>query len=310
MRRLVLVGMALVAMTACGDDGPSLEDWAAQADDICSRVNDDVDQLELDTVQDVLDNGDEALEITQDGLDDLEALELPSGDDGETAEALVDALGDLVDSQEDLLGTVQDEPDDELAAYRVILSSSEAVDAGAEAADAAGATDCEDEFQDRQDDLETLGPLLDQLGPLADVSVGDCLTGIDDTDTVAPADCDGEDAEGQITSIHADRGQACGGEGSQALAIAELQFCISPFADPADEDGLLQIGSCLLLQGEQGADSVTVTEFPCDDLAVTHRISAQVRPDQPCASGDRRFAKSRAERQDSGPGDWCATPLD
>ncbi len=310
VRRVLVIGVLLLVIAGCGDDGPSLDEWADQADDICKDVNDDVDELDLTSGGEVAENGDDAVDIVADGIDDIEALDLPSGDDEQAAQAVIDSLNDLANVQEDMVAAAHDNQDDELALYQIVADSSDQTDEGADAADEANTNQCEDAFTERQESIEGIQSAIEGLGALADVRVGDCVTAIDDDEDLAPADCEGDDAEGSVDAIRRDEGDGCGGVDPTSVTVSGFQFCITSFGPGADEDDLLQIGSCALLQGERGEEEVDVSEFPCSDLAVTHVISQSVSPDDVCDNReDRRFEKTEEEIADSGPGEWCASPL-
>ena len=82
MPRVVLIMLVpLLALSACGDDdGPSREDYIADADALCERINERIEDVneprptDLDELRELLD---EAIEVTREGTEELEELEPP-----------------------------------------------------------------------------------------------------------------------------------------------------------------------------------------------------------------------------------------
>ena len=97
MRAAVLVVTAALALAGCGDDddgGPSREDFIAEADALCERLNERVEQVNqtqptnLEELREVLDEG---LEVTDEGLEEFEQLEPPEEIEDEVDEFLDEA---------------------------------------------------------------------------------------------------------------------------------------------------------------------------------------------------------------------------
>lgn len=303
-RRAVAVAVVLTVAAACGgDSGPSLEEWADQADEICDDARDESDDLEIDTIEDIDDRGEEAVEIAEDAVDDIQALELPGGDDEQVATDLIDAIEDYIAVQEEVLEELGDDGRDELVVTAIAVEDLEVVEDGIDAANEAGAVDCRETFDRRLESLEQAAGVIEDSGELGEVRVGDCLTDVE-VGELAPVDCDGDDAEGEVTATSLTGGECLDGEDSVGGG-AGITFCFEPLGPPPEDDGVLEVGSCILLQ-EAAGDSVDVTEFGCEELAVTHEVVADVLEDENCLDGERRFAKSDEEIERSGEGEWCA----
>jgi hypothetical protein len=90
----VLVGLLAFGLAACGgDDGPSREDFADRANEICrdaERALEDVAEG-AQSPQEVADAVDRVIAESRNAVDELADLERPEGEDGETAERFVDA---------------------------------------------------------------------------------------------------------------------------------------------------------------------------------------------------------------------------
>jgi hypothetical protein len=103
MRRLALLPLlALALLPACnGDDPPTREEFAQAAEKICRQAQDDLQDIgqgaespdELaGVVEDVVDR-------LRESVDELNDLELPEGQAGETAERFVSAIDGQISDQ-------------------------------------------------------------------------------------------------------------------------------------------------------------------------------------------------------------------
>jgi len=80
---------------ACGESGPSREEYAAQANRVCDqliRSSEALGELRPDSVREVVQVIDRLERSVQQGVGRLRALERPEGDAGETAGAFVEAF--------------------------------------------------------------------------------------------------------------------------------------------------------------------------------------------------------------------------
>jgi len=94
---LALLAAALVALggAGCGDDAPSREEYARQADRVCAEIDREVrrvGQVRPRNAQEVVQIADRLQGTVRRGIDRLRRLERPGGDDGETAQRFVGAL--------------------------------------------------------------------------------------------------------------------------------------------------------------------------------------------------------------------------
>ncbi len=187
----------------------------------------------------------------------------------------------------------------------VTLDNAEVSEDGLEVAEEAGTSECAESFSERLDSLTAVEELLDEAGELGEVRVGDCLAGLEDGD-LRPESCDSGDAEGEVRETALGETGACPdplvGRGSDGL-----YYCLELLVDDEDQDEVLELGSCILIE-DAANETVDVTEFACGDPEVTHVVVRSVRRAQPCETGERRFDKTETEIADSGPGQWCAMP--
>jgi hypothetical protein len=322
MRKVLVVALLVAVAAGCGggDDGGgtdgsdegsaegpglSLDDWADEADEICLQAQEDLSDLEIETSSQLAERGDEVLEIADDAAQAVAELEAPSDStDQPPALDLIQALGELVELQEEVLEEIGG-GEDELALLEITLEERDVLDDGVEAAEGVGADDCRSTFADRQDDLDQIEEVFDEAGDLGAVRVGDCLRGLEDGD-LRTADCDDSGAEGEVVETELGSTGGCPDE-LVGRGGGGVFFCLQLLIEPADEDGLLQFGSCIQLE-EAGGDQLDVTEQPCGNETVTHVVVDSVRRAQECEPDDRRFSKSAEEVADTGPGEWCARP--
>jgi hypothetical protein len=87
---------ALVAIGCGGDSGQSKEDFIAEADEVCAELDvrsKALTESQPETPEDIVAFGDEAAAFVRDGIEQLDAIELPADEeDREGAAAYVDAL--------------------------------------------------------------------------------------------------------------------------------------------------------------------------------------------------------------------------
>jgi hypothetical protein len=191
-----------------------------------------------------------------------------------------------------------------MALVEISLDNAEVIEDGIDAANEAQAVDCRETFDRRQDSLEEYESVLEGSEDFVDVRVGDCLAGLEGDPQ--PVDCDdGAEAEVTATSL---RGGDCRDDEESIGVGTGITYCLELLSDPDAADGLLQIGSCILLE-DAANETVNVTELPCADPGATHVVVESVRRRQPCEPNDRRFDKSEAEIADSGPLQWCAEAI-
>jgi hypothetical protein len=96
MRRLVLVPLvALSFLSACnGDDAPSREEFAKDAERICTRAQNELRDLgrEASSPDELAGVVDGVIDRLRQSVDELGDLEPPDGEAGEAAERFVDAV--------------------------------------------------------------------------------------------------------------------------------------------------------------------------------------------------------------------------
>ena len=310
MRRVAVVGLLVLFAAACGgDSGPTLEEWAEQADGVCDDARDESDELEIETIEDIADRGDDAVEIAEEAVEELRALEAPGGEDEQVATDLIQAFEAYIAVQEEILDEVGDDGRDEIALTAIALENIEAVEDGIDAANEARAVECRETFDRRLATIEGAQSVFEGSEDYVDLRVGDCLTAIGDDDGDPEGiDCDDDDAEAEITASSLTGGDCRDDE--QSIGVGSgITYCLERIgASASEEDGFLRIGSCIILEDAPG-DQVDVTEVACFDDAGTHEIVDSVAEDASCADGHRQFAKTDDEIDDSGPGEWCAEPV-
>ena len=106
MRRTI-AGLALAAASAlaaagCGDDAPSKQEFAQQANEVCRDIERQGGRLgdaQPRSLDDLVAFSERAERNVADGVKRLRALERPSGEDGELAKRFVDALGAELDAE-------------------------------------------------------------------------------------------------------------------------------------------------------------------------------------------------------------------
>jgi len=90
---LILLGAAGVVASCGGDDAPSQEDFADQANEICREVEQSLENVAegAESPEEIADAVDRVIEESRKTVDELADLERPEGEAGETAQNFVDA---------------------------------------------------------------------------------------------------------------------------------------------------------------------------------------------------------------------------
>jgi hypothetical protein len=97
MTRLAPILLSVLALTVAscggGDDAPSQEDFAEQANEICQKAEQSLKNVGegADSPEDIVNAIDRVIEESRNAVDDLADLERPDGEAGETAQQFVDA---------------------------------------------------------------------------------------------------------------------------------------------------------------------------------------------------------------------------
>jgi hypothetical protein len=138
---LLLLLVPLLALAACGgDDGPSREDYIAEADALCERINEEIEEVnepeptDLESLRELLDAG---LDLTREGLEELQEIEPP-----EELEDEVDEFLDTARDQEQALERARDAGTFEEGAQVLREELPPIVEARTEAADEIGFEKC------------------------------------------------------------------------------------------------------------------------------------------------------------------------
>jgi hypothetical protein len=90
----VVLGLLALAIASCGgDDAPSRQEFADEANEICRDAEQSLEDVAqgAETPQDVADAVDRVIEKSRDAVEELSDLERPEGAAGETAEQFVNA---------------------------------------------------------------------------------------------------------------------------------------------------------------------------------------------------------------------------
>lgn len=113
-RRAVLTTLLLgIGLAACGgDDAPSREDFAKEANRICRETEKELESVGGGSRAEVADAIDKVIKEARQAADDLVDLERPDGEDGERAERFVEGFDGeleelLVPALEDLRDAVE-----------------------------------------------------------------------------------------------------------------------------------------------------------------------------------------------------------
>jgi hypothetical protein len=119
---ILLAALTLAAgLAACGGDGPSQEEYVEDAERVCKDAITRLEEIGQDAESpgEIADAVDTVIAETRQTIDELDGLERPDGDAGETAGEFVDAMSKEADDKaipalEDLRDAVRDQ--DEQAA--------------------------------------------------------------------------------------------------------------------------------------------------------------------------------------------------
>ena len=110
---VLIVGLALLGCG--GEDAPSKEEFANDADRICRDTEKELEEIgqSADSPEELADVLDKAIDKTREAADDLADLERPEGADGDTAEKFVEGFrselnNTLAPAIEDLQQAVED----------------------------------------------------------------------------------------------------------------------------------------------------------------------------------------------------------
>jgi hypothetical protein len=103
MRRLALVPLlALALLPACnGDDAPSKEEFAQEAEGICRQAQEDLQDIGqgAESPEELAAVVEDVVERLRESVEQLSDLERPEGQAGETAERFVDAIDSQISDE-------------------------------------------------------------------------------------------------------------------------------------------------------------------------------------------------------------------
>jgi hypothetical protein len=145
---ILLMLLAFAAASCNGDDAPSQEEFADQANEICREAKQSLEDVAegADGPEDIVEAIDELIEESRNTVAELDDLERPDGEAGETAEQFVDATRTAIQevgipALEELRGAVESEDRGAIqeAAVRLRRLDTSATN---KAAREVGATDC------------------------------------------------------------------------------------------------------------------------------------------------------------------------
>ena len=151
MTRLAAILLTLLAFAAAscnGDDPPSQDEFAGQANGICRQAEQSLENLaeEVESREEIPEAIDRVIKEARQTVDELDDLERPEGEAGETAEQFVNAtrteIQDVgIPALEELRGAVES---DDRGAIREAALRLRGIDTSASnrAARELGATDC------------------------------------------------------------------------------------------------------------------------------------------------------------------------
>jgi hypothetical protein len=148
---VLLVLLAFAAASCNGDDAPSQEEYAEQANEICREAKQSLENVAegADGPEDIVEAIDELIEESRDTVAELGDLERPEGEAGATAEQFVDATraeihDEGIPALERLRGAVESEDQGAIQEAAVRLQGIDS-SASTRAARALGANDCAQE---------------------------------------------------------------------------------------------------------------------------------------------------------------------
>lgn len=154
MKKFALVG-ALAALTiataACGGGSDTLseDEYVSELEDLCRQVNGDIEDLgEAEDYRDLARLGEDAKEITEQGLADLQELEPPEELEAEH-EDYVASIERTLDLTDDFIAAAEDEDDQEIGEVGAELQDEDAE--RNEIADDIGASDCVTDEEDPEE---------------------------------------------------------------------------------------------------------------------------------------------------------------
>jgi hypothetical protein len=145
---ILLMLLAFAAASCNGDDAPSQEEFAEQANEICREAKQSLKDVAegAEGPEDIIEAIDELIEESRNTVAELDDLERPEGDAGERAERFVQATrtelqDEGIPALEELRGAVEREDQGAVqeAAVRLRRIDTSATN---RAARAVGATDC------------------------------------------------------------------------------------------------------------------------------------------------------------------------
>ena len=103
LRLLFAIPLAALAFAGCGgDDAPSKEDFAADAEKICAdleKQGDELSKAEPDSVEEVSKFATDAKKTAEDAVKRIQDLEVPDGADGDKAKEWQDAVASEAEEQ-------------------------------------------------------------------------------------------------------------------------------------------------------------------------------------------------------------------
>src|SRR3712207_2471904 len=95
-RTLTVCALSAAALAAgCGDDGPTRQEFAREADRACADIErqfQDIGRADPDTPAELIPVVQRSRDLLRQARRRLQEIERPGGDDGEKAEAFVNAL--------------------------------------------------------------------------------------------------------------------------------------------------------------------------------------------------------------------------
>jgi hypothetical protein len=145
---ILLMLLAFAAASCDGDDAPSREEFAEQANEICRETKKSLEDVAegADEPEDIVEAIDELIEASRNAVAELDDLERPEGEAGETAEQFLDATRTEIQDEgipllQELRGAVKSEDRGAVqeAAVRLRRIDTSATN---KAARKIGATDC------------------------------------------------------------------------------------------------------------------------------------------------------------------------
>jgi hypothetical protein len=98
---LLLTLLAFAVASCGGDDAPTREEFAENANEICRNAEQALDDIgqDAESPQDVADAVDQVIEESRNAVEELADLERPEGDAGEAAERFVNATRREIEEQ-------------------------------------------------------------------------------------------------------------------------------------------------------------------------------------------------------------------